>query len=101
AVRVQTLAVAGQPPRIVLHLSKEMRRQSEQIEVLRERYSISGADVQLVKQVLQGRSNREIAAALNFTVGTVKVYLHYLFEKMNVHSRAELLAVIDRIGRGN
>lgn len=44
----------------------------------------------LVALVAQGMRNREIAAELGITEGTVKVYLHSIFDKMGVASRTEL-----------
>ena len=45
---------------------------------------------QLVDFVRQGLRNREIAEALGVTEGTVKAYLHAIFEKLGVSSRTEL-----------
>jgi two-component system nitrate/nitrite response regulator NarP len=40
--------------------------------------------------VAQGLRNREVAAELGMTEGTVKVYLHRIYEKLRVGSRTEL-----------
>jgi two-component system nitrate/nitrite response regulator NarP len=45
---------------------------------------------QLVDFVRQGMRNREIAERLGVTEGTVKAYLHAIFEKLGVSSRTEL-----------
>ena len=45
---------------------------------------------QLVDFVRQGLRNREIAEQLGVTEGTVKAYLHAIFEKLGVSSRTEL-----------
>lgn len=45
---------------------------------------------QLVNFVRQGMRNREIAERLGVTEGTVKAYLHAIFEKLGVSSRTEL-----------
>lgn len=44
----------------------------------------------LVDLVRQGLRNREIAARLGVTEGTVKVYLHAIFDKLGVATRTEL-----------
>ncbi|MBV9528578.1 response regulator transcription factor [Sphingomonas sp.] len=44
----------------------------------------------LVQLVGDGLTNREIAARLDTTEGTVKAYLHALFDKVGVDSRTEL-----------
>ena len=45
---------------------------------------------QLIRFVRRGLRNREIAKELNVTEGTVKVYLHAIFEKLGVKNRTEL-----------
>ena len=45
---------------------------------------------ELIRYVRQGLRNREIAEQLGVTEGTVKVYLHGIFEKLGVNSRTEL-----------
>ncbi len=45
---------------------------------------------QLISFVRKGLRNREIAEQLGVTEGTVKAYLHAIFEKLGVSSRTEL-----------
>ena len=45
---------------------------------------------ELVELVKQGLRNRDIAQRLGVTEGTVKVYLHSIFDKVGVGSRTEL-----------
>jgi len=52
--------------------------------------ALSPRERQLVGLVAQGLRNREIAEQLGVTEGTVKVYLHSIFEKLGVASRTEL-----------
>ena len=44
----------------------------------------------VVSLVAQGRRNKEIAAELGITEGTVKVYLHRIYERIGVTNRTEL-----------
>ena len=64
------------------HLSKTMGSGRRPALAPRER--------QLIGFVRKGLRNREIAAELGVTEGTVKVYLHAIFEKLGVNSRTEL-----------
>jgi two-component system nitrate/nitrite response regulator NarL len=65
-------------------------------EALTESFGASGRPAlaprerQLVGFVRRGLRNREIAEQLGVTEGTVKVYLHTIFEKLGVNSRTEL-----------
>ena len=54
---------------------------------------------ELVELVRQGLRNRDIATELGVTEGTVKVYLHAIFDKFRVENRTELaLKAADLIG---
>ena len=52
--------------------------------------SLAPRERQLVEFVRRGLRNREIAEQLGVTEGTVKAYLHAVFEKLGVSSRTEL-----------
>jgi two-component system, NarL family, nitrate/nitrite response regulator NarL len=55
---------------------------------------------ELIELVRQGLRNRDIAAELGVTEGTVKVYLHAIFDKLQVENRTELaLRSAQLIGR--
>lgn len=55
---------------------------------------------ELIELVRQGLRNRDIAAELGVTEGTVKVYLHAIFDKLKVENRTELaLRSAELIGR--
>ena len=52
--------------------------------------SLTQRERKLVTLVARGLRNRDIAAELGITEGTVKVYLHAIFEKLGVANRTEL-----------
>ena len=51
---------------------------------------LTSRETQVVRMVVTGVSNREIAGALNLSEHTVKNYLFRIFEKLGVSHRAEL-----------
>jgi two-component system nitrate/nitrite response regulator NarP len=55
-----------------------------------ERIALAPRERQLIRYVRRGLRNREIAQELGVTEGTVKVYLHAVFEKLGVKNRTEL-----------
>jgi two-component system nitrate/nitrite response regulator NarP len=55
-----------------------------------ERPALAPRERELIKCVRQGLRNREIAKQLGVTEGTVKVYLHNVFDKLGVKNRTEL-----------
>lgn len=52
--------------------------------------SVTRRERELIDLVRQGLRNRDIAAQLGVTEGTVKVYLHAIFDKLGVDNRTEL-----------
>lgn len=55
-----------------------------------DRAPLAPRERQLIGFVRQGLRNRAIAEQLGVTEGTVKTYLHAIFEKLGVRSRTEL-----------
>ncbi len=75
-------------PRLVERAKKS---RSQAAMALREVEQIlSPREIDVVRMVARGLRNREIAAELSITVGTVKSYLHVIYEKLDVHGRVEL-----------
>ena len=68
------------------HLNAEETRAANS----RDRSLLSPRERDLVRLVRQGKRNRDIAEELGITEGTVKVYLHSVFEKTGVANRTEL-----------
>jgi two-component system nitrate/nitrite response regulator NarP len=71
----------------------ELAERASQLAKLRKRGSrppLAPRERQLIGFVRRGLRNREIAEQLGVTEGTVKVYLHGVFEKLGVSSRTEL-----------
>jgi DNA-binding NarL/FixJ family response regulator len=54
--------------------------------------SLTGREAEVLRELEQGFSNREIAQRLFISESTVKVHLRHIYEKVGVRSRAELLA---------
>jgi len=57
--------------------------------------TLAPRELQVIGFVRKGLRNREIAAQLGIKEGTVKAYLHAIFEKLGVSSRTELAARAD------
>ena len=60
-----------------------------------ERAGLAPRELQVIGLVRRGLRNREIASQLGVTEGTVKAYLHAIFEKLGVASRTELATRAD------
>ncbi len=54
---------------------------------------LTGREIELVRLVGEGHSNKEIAYTLQLSEGTVKVHLNNIFRKLSVSTRSELIAL--------
>lgn len=104
ALKVQGIVLKNSDPAFLLDclesvrsgrtwIDPELARRARQIAAarnLRHRPALAPRERQLVSFVRKGLRNREIAAELGVTEGTVKVYLHAIFEKLGVGNRTEL-----------
>lgn len=64
------------------------------------RIPLAPRERQLIGFIRKGLRNREIAEQLGVTEGTVKVYLHAIFEKLGVGNRTELAIRADEFLAG-
>ena len=60
--------------------------------------TLSKREIEVLKLMAQGKSNKEIAAALFITEGTIKSHGKAIFSKMNVASRTEAVTEATRRG---
>jgi len=65
-----------------------------------DRYGISPREREIVRQVCQGRTNREIEETLFISLDTVKRHLTHIFRKCGIRNRAELVALLYGPGTG-
>jgi DNA-binding CsgD family transcriptional regulator len=56
------------------------------------RYGITDREGEIIRKVLQGKSNADIAGELFISLATVKTHLHNIYKKIGVDSRYDLLA---------
>lgn len=57
---------------------------------------LSARELQIAEAVAAGKRNRDIAEEIGTTEGSIKVYLHRVYEKLGVGSRTELAVLILR-----
>ena len=60
-------------------------------------WTLTDRECQVIRLVQEGLKNRDIAARLQIKEGTVKVYLHRIFDKIGVASRTELAIRADQL----
>jgi two-component system nitrate/nitrite response regulator NarP len=59
--------------------------------------ALSDRDLKIVEGAAAGLRNKEIAESLGITEGSVKVYLHRIYEKLGVGNRTELALLVHRV----
>jgi DNA-binding NarL/FixJ family response regulator len=55
---------------------------------------LSARQQQVATLVCQKLSNKEIAAKLGFTEGTVRIHLHAIYARLGIHSRTQLMIAL-------
>jgi len=54
--------------------------------------ALSARELDVMKQILEGKTNQQIASELHVNLETVKSHAKAIFRKLGVHSRSELMA---------
>lgn len=52
---------------------------------------VTPRELEIIRMIASGLRNKEIAARLSISEGTVKIHLHHIYEKLNVDGRVALL----------
>ena len=80
---------------------RQMRRDAASLAALQARYhELTERERQVMKLVVAGRVNKQIAAELGLSLVTVKVHRGQVMRKMQAKSVAELVRMADRLGLG-
>jgi DNA-binding NarL/FixJ family response regulator len=86
-------AVAGRPslhPEVQQQLMREMAGKTSVLqEQAQPHLSLTEREAGILRLLAEGRSNKEIAAALYLTEGTVKGYVSTIFDKLGVEDRTQ------------
>jgi two-component system nitrate/nitrite response regulator NarP len=103
ALKVDGIVLKNSDPAYLIDCLESVRRGQPWIDPeLRERIAAIGErggarrlalaprERELIQCIRKGMRNRDIASHLGVTEGTVKVYLHRIFEKLGVKNRTEL-----------
>lgn len=79
--------------------NRAQRRESAALAELRTRYeTLTGREREIMRFVVAGRANKQIAAELELSEVTVKVHRGQVMRKMRARSLPELVRMADQIG---
>lgn len=76
-------------------LDKVLRRETGEREL---RAILTPRELDIVRMVIHGLRNKEVAKRLYISEGTVKIHLHNIYDKLHVSSRLELLRYVQDKG---
>jgi len=96
----------GMPPRELVDAIREVHAGKKKIPSqiaakLAEHFSdeqLSHREVEVLRHLLEGNRNRDIAEKLYITEETVKVHMRHIMEKFGAHDRTQALAIALRRG---
>lgn len=63
-----------------------------------KQFGLTGRQMAVLRQLVKGLSNKQIAKELEVTEGTVKVHMASIFRMLNVNNRTEALLVAQKMG---
>ncbi len=87
---IKEIRMGGSPisPSIARKVFEMMRNQKEKTDHAETPFDLSPAEVKILEQVIDGKTNNEIAEAVFLSPWTVKTHIKNIYKKMHVNSRA-------------
>lgn len=87
---IKEMKDGGSPisPSIARRVFDMMRNQKEKAETDEVPFDLSPAEIKILEQVIEGKTNKEIAEAVFLSPWTVKTHIKNIYKKMHVNSRA-------------
>ena len=83
---------------IKMAFEKESKvRYSTKLSISTPRDILTTKEMAILKLIAEGHQNKEIADKLNFSLNTIKKYVHKLYEKLGVKNRAEAVSWLNRV----
>ncbi len=68
---------------------------SQAVEALSERHALSAREADVLRYLAMGYGSDRIAQAMGVKVNTVRTHTHNVYVKLDVHSREELMVLVD------
>jgi FixJ family two-component response regulator len=78
--------------------AEQRRVRNEQAEFRRRWATLTAREREVLRHVVAGRLNKQIAAELGTVERTVKLHRSHLMAKLNAHSVAELVHLVEQAG---
>ena len=88
-------------PQMAAKMVEEFTRQTRSSRNPEGQAGLSDREMEVLKLVAQGRTNKELAADLTISDSTVKYHLRNILDKLHLENRAQVMAYAARRGIGN
>lgn len=90
---VRSVAAGGSPltPSVARSIVAHVRTASPPVAAA-EGWNLSEREMEVLRQLVEGRSYKQIAAALSVSIDTVRTHLRHVYRKMQVHSAGEAIS---------
>ncbi len=85
------------PPQILRHASVEAERDDKRNQHTND-YGLTPRQMEVLRHLCAGMSNKEIASTINLAEGTVKIHVAAVYQTLNVNSRVEAVIVAEQLG---
>ena len=96
-VELTQLCAAGMPPLLLVRFTALSAARNARLARAAERWRFSSREAAVLEQLLQGRSNKEVAAGLGCAEVTVERYLSSMYRKSGCGSRTTLVARVHEV----
>jgi DNA-binding CsgD family transcriptional regulator len=85
---------AGETFHIMIIMERILQRHDADLDAFKKRFELTDKQMEIVKHLLSGCSNKEIASMLCVCEDTIKGHLKHIMKQLGVHSRTEILSKI-------
>ena len=79
---------------ILIMIEKIVLRHDTDLDIFKNRFELTDRQMEIVKRLLTGSRNKEIATRLCVCEDTIKVHLKHIMKRLGVHSRTEILSMV-------
>ncbi|MBN1798494.1 MAG: helix-turn-helix transcriptional regulator [Spirochaetales bacterium] len=77
-----------------LYYQKQEIENPEKIKTIFTQFNLSSKEQEIAMEVLQGKSNKEIAYDMDISNSTVKSHIYSIYKKVNVQSRVQFVNLV-------
>lgn len=85
---------SGHAFHIMMLIEKVSQHRQIDLEKLRNRFQLTNRQMEIIKHLFSGLTNKRIADALCVSEDTIKGHLKHIMRRLKVNSRTEILAII-------